>query len=887
MKLLAALRSFVSSLIGRNPENAEIEEELRSHIQHRADDLERSGLARKEAERRAGIEFGSREKYREESHQAGGDVFLETLWQDFRLAVRVLRKSPAFTVAAISTLALAIGANAVVFSVTNTFLLRPLNVPQPESLYAIFHDGDASQSYLNYLDLRDRNRSFDGLAAFNVALGGLDIGKEPSRVWVYVTSGNYFDVLGLKPALGRFFHSSDEHGPDSAPYIVLTDAYWRNHFQADGNVIGRVVQLNKHPYTIIGVAPPAFHGTLMFFNPDFFAPLVNQGQIEGENKLDNRGKISIFMTIGHLKPGVTTAQAVSDLNATGSYLEKTYPKDNGKLVYALGRPNLYGDYLGRPVAGFMTALTLLAGLILLAACANLGSLFAARAADRAREVALRLALGSSRRRILRGLFTEAAIISLAGGALGLIGSIALLRELSAWAPFPRWPIHLEVNPDARVYVVALLLTLLSGLLFGLVPVNQVLRTNPYEVVKAGLTRTMSTGTAGRRITVRDVLLVVQIAICAVLVTSSMVALRGLARSLHNDFGFEVENRVQADTDLSMAGYAGDRVPPMQKRILETLKAIPGVETVGLADNVPLGDGSADSNIFREDTSDLRPSNAAAAPYMYKVSPDYLEAAGTPLLSGRTFTWHDDKGAPRVSVVNAEFARRLFGSVANAPGRYFKLPDGGRVQVLGVVQDGKYSSLTENPKPAMFLPILQWPSSSTYVVVKSNRNQQQLEAAIRSTLRNLDAALPVDIQSRYSGMDALLFGPRMATISLGVLGAMGAILSITGIFGMAAYSVSKRMRELGIRVALGAQRGELLQAALGRAVKLLACGSVAGLLLGILASRVLAYIVYQATPRDPVVLAGVVLAMALLGLVATWIPAQRALSVDPMILLREE
>ena len=621
---------------------------------------------------------------------------------------------------------------------------------------------------------------------------------------------------------------------------------------------------------------------MLFFFPALFVPMVEQEQIDGQNFLNLRGNRWVFMVLGHLKPGVTPAQAGADLSLIGSYLEKTYPKDDGKMTFSLVRPGLYGDYLGRPVKEFMTALMLLAGLILLAACANLGSLFAARAADRSREVALRLALGSTRKRILRQLFTEALLISLIGGALGLMGSVMLLHGLSAWQPMPRYPIHLAVNPDANVYAVALLLTLASGFLFGAVPVRQVLRTNPYEVVKLGSTRRV-----GRRISVRDVLLVVQIAICAVLVTSSMVAVRGLVRSLHNDFGFAMQDTMLVDTDLSMAGYTGDRVPPMQKRMIDTLAAIPGVESVGLADGLPLVEGADDSSVFTDKTVDLRPTNAVGYANLFIVSPEYLHAAGTRLLAGRTFTWHDDKDSPRVAIVNQEFARRLFGSPNDAIGRYFKLPDGTRVQVVGIAEDGKYGSLTEDPQMAMFLPILQSPTDRTWLVVHSGRDPQQLAAAIRSALRNLDPGLPVSLQTRYEAMDMVLFGPRMATISLGVLGVMGAMLAITGIFGMAAYSISKRMRELGIRIALGARREEVLKVALGRPFKLLAFGSIAGLILGILASRVLAFIVYQATPRDPLVLAGVVLAMLLLGLLATWIPAQRALSVDPLPLLREE
>jgi predicted permease len=373
----------------------------------------------------------------------------------------------------------------------------------------------------------------------------------------------------------------------------------------------------------------------------------------------------------------------------------------------------------------------------------------------------------------------------------------------------------------------------------------------------------------------------------VLVTSSMVAVRGLVRSLHSNFGFEPHNAMLLETDLNMAGYRGDQVPAMQKRIIDALRAIPGVKSVGSVDRLPLYYGANSSTVFRDQTADLRSSNAAAEAALYNVSPGYFDAAGTTLLSGRTFAWQDDKNSPRVAVVNQEFARRIFSSATNAIGKYFKTPDGMRIQVIGIVQDGKYGNLTEDPQPAMFLPVQQSPSSNTTLVVRSSGDPQQLAAAIKKTMQGLDAGLPFDLKTWNQELDSALFAPRMATISLGVLGVMGAMLSVTGIFGMAAYSVSKRLRELGIRIALGAQRTEVLQAALGRAFRLLALGSAAGLLLGLLASRVLASIVYLATPRDPLVMAAVVLAMSMLGLLATWIPAQRALSIDPVILLREE
>jgi predicted permease len=883
MRLLDRVRFRIATLFRGSEIDAEMEEELRSHIQHRADDLERSGLDRAEAERRARIEFGGQVKYQEECHDALGNNFIETLVQDVRFSLRVLRKSPGFTIAAVVTLALAIGANAVVFGILNALILHPKNVPEAQSLYGIEHGSDKSplQSYPDYLDLRDRNHSFDGLAAYNVCWAGLDTGKDPTEVGGYEVSGNYFDALGIQPYLGRFFNAADEHGPNSAPYKVLTYSFWHSHFQDDRSVVGRVVRLSKHPFTIVGVAPPDFQGTLLFISPDFFIPLANREQLDGEDILNARGNRGLLMALGHLKAGVTPAQAIADLNSIGAYLEKSYPKDDADMKFTLTRPGLAGDFLGGPVKAFVTGLMLLAGLILLAACANLGSLFAARAADRSREVALRLALGSSRSRILRQVFTESVLVSLVGGTVGLLGSITLLRALSTWEPLPGiHSLQIPVHPDANVYWVALLLALASGFLFGAVPVRQILRTNPYEIIKTG-----SIGKVGRRITLRDLLLGVQIAICALLVTSSLVAVRGLLRSLHSNFGFEPRNAMLVHTDLSTAGYRGDSVAAMQKRMIEALETIPGAKSVGLVSWPPLGGGWIKSDVFTEQTTDLSLSNAAANPFLYNISPDYFHAAGTALLAGRTFSWHDDKNAPRVAVINQQFARKIFGSVTNAIGRNYKMPDGTGVQVVGIVEDGKYLNLAEEPQPAMFLPFLQAPSSVTCLVVRSDRDPQQLAAAMKATLRDLDAGLPFTIAPWT--MDAALFAPHVATVSLGVMGVMGALLAVTGIFGMAAYSVSKRLRELGIRIALGAQRRRVLQAALARPLKLLALGSAAGLLLGILATRVLAFIVYQATPRDPLVLGCVVLAMVLLGLLATWIPAQRALSVDAAILLREE
>lgn len=799
-----------------------------------------------------------------------------------KFAVRNLRRSPGFVVTAIITLALGIGVNAVVFGVMNALVLRPVNVPHAQNLYMVQRYRYPSQSYLDYKDLRDRNRTFESMAAFQI-IGpvGVDTGGDPSTAWPYLASGNYFDALGIQPYLGRFFHASDERGMESAPYVVLSYAYWHGHFHADKGVVGRMVQVNKHPFTIVGVAPPAFRGTELFFTPALWIPIVELPTVMGFNDMQYRGNHSAFV-VGRLKPGVTASQGVADLNSIASWLAKTYPTDDEGLTFTLARPGLVGDMLGGPAKAFMAGLMLLAGLILLAACANLGSLFAARAADRAKEIAVRMALGSQRARILRELLTEAIVVALAGGAIGLVVGLVILRWLSAWQPIPSVPMNVAVTPDAWTFVVALALALASGLLFGIVPVRQVMRSDPWQVIRTG-----ESGGGVRKFALRDVLLVVQIAICAVLVTSSLVAVRGMERSLHSRFGFDPEHVTLAATDLKWSGYSGDQIPVMQKRMLDAVDAIPGISSAAYINNLPLSMGSGDSYVYTDTTTDFRPTNYVADAMNYNVSPGYFAAAGTAMLAGRDISWHDEKNAPVVAVVNREFARKVFGGVEKALGGHFKFWGGNRAEVVGVVEDGKYRFLTEEQMPAMFFPILQHNSNGFYLVVRSNRAPDEIGGAVQGKLRGVDPALPLTITTWNRELATALFPARVATIALGVLGMLGAVLAVTGIFGMASYVVSKRLRELGIRVALGAGQPEVLRAALGRAFRLLAIGSAAGLVLGVLATRVLSHIVYSATPKDPVVLGGVLVTMVVLGLLAAWIPARRALAVDPMILLREQ
>jgi predicted permease len=585
--------------------------------------------------------------------------------------------------------------------------------------------------------------------------------------------------------------------------------------------------------------------------------------------------------LGKLRVGATVSQATDNLNAIGAQLAKEHPDEDEGLGARLVKPGWMGDFLGDPASALITGISLMALLVLVAACANLAGIFAARVADRSREVAVRLAIGSSRWHVLRQITTEALVISLAGGVLGTLLATALLGMLSRWQPFAQFPIHLSVTPDWRVYGVALLLSLASSILPGLLPARQIWQADAMQAMRKG-----GVGTVFRKATMRDILLATQIAVCALLLTAALVALRGMQRSLHAPLGIQPEGVVTADTDLHMAGYTDQSSLAVEKRMLEQVSQLPGVTAVGAINEPPLNTGGSSTPVYRQGTTDFRGSNSAFAAKYFSISPGYFRAAGTRLLRGRDLSWHDDATAPKVALINDTFAHMMFGDVPPI-GRHFLMGEKALYEVIGVVEDGKYDSLTESPKPAMFFPVAQYADSDITLIVRSALPAAEVGRMLRSTLASIDPNLPFTIGSWPDALTVVYFPARIATASLGVMGVLAALLAVTGVFGMAAYSISKRWKELGIRVSLGAQRAQLMRSALSRPFAILVVGSGAGLLAGVLASRLLAQIVYQATPRDPLVLCGVMLTMSLLGLVATWIPARRVLAVDPAKLLRDE
>jgi predicted permease len=869
--------------ISRSKLEQEIDAEIESHIEMRIADNLAAGMSPEAARRDALIRFGNRTTTRERVTEEDSGMLWDSLARDVLYAVRQLRRTPAFTITALITLILAIGANVIVFSVLNALVLRPLDVPQSASLYNVVHkqQGYDNHSYPDYLDFKTKNSTFRDMAVYRIQSGGLTAGTAAYQCWFYRVSGNYFDMLGVQPAQGRLFHANDEHGPQSAPYIVLSDDFWRDRFASDPAIVGATVHINKHPFTVIGVAPATFHGTDVFLWPAFWMPIVNTPDDEGTEFLSHRFMHNLWI-LGALAPGVTPGQATDNLNTIAQEMARLDPAADDGLSARLVKPGLMGDTLGGPARAFITGIMLLATLVLLAACANLASLFAARTADRSREVAIRLAIGSSRWHVLRQLLCEALLISVLGGILGTFFTFALLRGLTHWQPFPEFPIRVAVTPDANVYFVALLLSLASGLLWGFVPLRQ--------IWSADFTQAMKTGSTGavvfHRYSLRDLLLGAQIALCTLLVTASFVALRGMQRSLHAPLGFQPQQALLAQTDLHMGGHIDKSAPAIQKQMIDATRQIPGVAAVGIINETPLGTGGSSTPVYREGTSDFRQSNRVFDAKYFSISPGYLEAAGTSLLSGRDFIWHDDEKAPLIAIINQTFAREMFGNDSGL-GRSFLIGQAQPCEVVGIVEDGKYESLTEEPRAAMFFPLQQFPDSDTSLVVRSQLPPSDIVPALRKALAQIDPSLPFVIHAWPDALAFVQFPARIATASIGVMGLFAALLAVTGVFGMAMYSVSKRFKEFGIRVALGAQSIQLMRTALARPIVILLSGSAAGLILGALASKLLAFVVYQATPYDPVVLIGVMLTMSVLGVLATWIPAQRTLRIHHSTLLREE
>jgi predicted permease len=816
-----------------------------------------------------------------------------TLLQDLRFALRHMRRSPGFAFTAVLTLALGIAANVIVFGVLQALVLRPLDLPHADRVMTLARTDQTYPifAYPEVRDVRDDNTVFSGVAAWGFNSYGLEANGVTRPVWGCTVSGQYFEAVAIKPFLGRLLQRADDDHAGASDAAVLSWFAWKSDFGADPNVVGKTVRINKQPYTIVGVAPEGFYGTEKFVQPYIFIPMANEALLGGLDWLNSRNDRNVW-SIVRIKDGVTMPQVQAELNTIAARIRRQYPKEEEKLAFKLTRPGLMGDFLGRPARRFLAGVLGLAGIVLLAACANLGGLFAARTADRTREIAIRMAVGSSRWRIVRQIFVETLVISILGGAGACGLAWIALTGLANWHPPTEYPFKFQIQPQPSLILIALLISVLAALLFGVMPLRQIFKTDPNDAIKSGGIQSAPSFGSARRWALRDVLLAVQIALCCVTVTAAFVSLRGLNKALTMDMGLNPKHAVVTKFQLRQAGYSSEAADHFQRQLLERVSQLPGVTAAAYASATPLSQDTPTFDVFSQQTTDFRASNSAFGTYNFDVSPGYFTAAETPLLAGRDVSFTDTPKTPAVAVVNQEFARRLFHS-DQAVGRYFKNESGQSIQIVGIVADGKYLTLSEDQGVVVFFPISQQASTKTSLIVRtqpgfSDVATNEMATTVRKVVRDLDPTVPIRESSAWKNQLGLTFFPsQVATVALGIFGAFGLLLSITGTFGLASYTVSKRRRELSIRVALGAQAKQVLSAALGRMLILLATGSVVGMLLGVAVSRLLSAIVYQATAQDPFVLIAVALTLLLTGSLSVAGPVTRALHIDPANVLREE
>lgn len=878
---------LVSSLLHHRRAESDLGDELEDHLNREIENNIRLGMSPDEARYAAQRLIGSVALFKEECRDQRSTAFLEDLARDLRYAVQMLRRTPLFSAIAILTLALGVGANTFIFTFIENILLRSLPVSDPERLVSLNWGGAPNMSYPNYVTFRDQNGVFSKLVASRVNIVNLSLRpRENFLVWGYEATGNYFQTLGINPQLGRFFTPTDDGAPGAHPLIVISDRYWRSHFAADPNVLGRVVKLNGFPFTIIGVAPPRFTGTELILACDFWVPMSMELQIEPGNDWYHSRNASNIWVMGRLKPGVSPAEAKTNLDQIAGQLARSYPTDvNPKARFDLSRPGLIGDALRKPITSFGIVLTSLAALVLLLACINIAGMLLARASDRHREIGIRLALGASRFRLLRQLMTESVLLAAAGGAAGFGVAAVACSLFSSWRPVFDIPFNTTLSPDGTVLAFTLTLALLATLIFGLTPAVQSIRTDILPSLKGELIVSRL-----RRLTTRDILVIAQIALSVVLVICSALVVRSLQHALSLKLGYKPDRAVSLSFDLRLKGYTPDQSRRFSAALLQKASEMPGFEAVGLTSNMPLRIDHGNNNIISRADRPVPKISERHSGTIYNISPGYLRAAGTQLLSGRDFDNRDRVGMPPVAIVNEALVHLLFPD-ENPLGKHLRLSldasDKG-LDIVGVVETGKYEYLGEDPHPAVFLPIQQTGIAWATLVGRGPLPPQVATDLLRRAVLDLNPELSLSNAGSLKDQLALpLFPARMAALVLSLFGLLAMILAATGLFALVAYAVARRTREIGIRMALGARSGQVLAAIFSRTIVLCAVGILIGATGTLFASRLLSSILYGVSPRDPTAYISALVLMIAVSLLACWNPASRAIRTDPARTLREE
>ncbi len=872
------------SLFRRKAAETELEHELGFHLERQTEKYAASGLTREEAMRRARLEFGGLDQVKEECREARGVQVMETLFQDVRFGLRMLRKAPAFTAVALLTLALGIGANTAIFSVVYGVLLRPLPYQDAARLMVLNETtpkvGSVSVSYPDFLDWRAQSRSFSRMAAVGAVTFNLAGVSQPENISGEAVSPDFLPMLGVQPILGRNFDASEEKA-GTAPVVLLSYQLWQSHLGGDRSAIGRTINLDGRSFTIVGVLPPEFRST---DKTDILVPIGVWATINTDSH--ERGDRGDMVAIGRLAPRVSLEQARAEMDGIAARLAKEYPATNDQFGIALRpiREVFVGDI--RPAILILFGAVI---FVLLIACANVANLFLMRGAARTREIALRIALGASRGRIIRQMLAESFVLAFFGGLLGLALAIGGIYGMTRLIPMDMQA-GATVNLNGAVLLFAAGVVVLSAFVFGLVPATQLTRPEVQSELKEG-GRTVSAGAGQNRL--RGVLAIAEVSVALILLVGAGLMLKSLYRLLSVDPGFQPARVLSMEMNLRTAQYA--KVPAILnfwQQALDAVRALPGVEAAALGTVIPLTDSHSRTDITLEGMALPKPGNYPH-PDVHIVSPGYVSALGVPFLRGRAFTDADHENAPRVGMINAMLARHFFPN-QDAVGKRFLFghPSAKEppkwITIVGVVADTKLYGLASPARLEVYVPFRQSVTDDMSLVVKSGTDPAALTSAIRNAIASIDKDQPIfGIATMQQLVGNSVSTRRITLILLGLFSALALVLAAIGIYGVISYSVAQRTHEIGIRLALGAPHRGVLRMLLAQGARIAGAGVVIGVAASFVLMRLMSNLLYSVSAADPLTFLAVAILLVLVAMLACYIPARRALRVDPIIALRYE
>jgi len=820
---------------------------------------------------------------------------MRTFIQDFRYGIRMLGKTPAMTIVAVLALALGIGANAAIFSGVNAFLLRPLPVPEPDQIVRPFEATDDrgmtdSFSYPDFADYRDQSTVYEGLIAEDLTQAAISTENENDVIWGQLVSGNYFDVLRVKPILGRGFAPDEDKTLGAAPVVIVSHSLWQRRLGSDPNIVGKTIEMNSRAYNVIGVAPESFKGSKFGLSLDFWIPMMMAEELRRDPGILSERGAHWMNVVGRLKPGVTLAQASAEMSAVAQRLNQIYPDNRASTTLAVVQTEIDGrwDEAGTIMKSGAAIAMAIVGFILLIACANVANLLLARAAARRKEIGVRLALGASRGRLIRQLLTESLVLAVLGGGFGLLLAYWITGLMQSFIPvLPYNMVNDFFVLDERALVFTLVVSLATGLIFGLAPAWH--SSNP-EIVPV-LKGDANAGQDGkrRRLTLRNSLVVSQMALSLVVLVCGGLFIKSFRNAQAMDPGFTTKGVLLISTNPELVGYDEERSKNFFNRLVEQAAGLPGVEAASVARLVPLGDNSSSSAPILKEGETLAPGSAGRDIMNNVVSPGSFKTLQIPIIAGRDFDERDHKGVSRVIIVNERMAQMLWPGESAIGKRIFIGANSlNGLEVVGVAKTGKYRSLAEDPRPYFYSPMAQRSSGVMTLMVRTSGDPGTLVNAIRSEVQAIDGRMPLfGIKTMDQHLTFALWAPNMAATLALAFGVVALLLSAVGLYSVMAYIVSQRTREVGIRMALGARRGDVLRLITNEGMKMAAIGVVIGFALSLALARVLSSVLIGVSTYDVTTFVLVPLLLAAVAFVACLVPARRAAKVNPLVALRYE